>query len=291
MMNWKDIRNALGRVVRGKPAELPPTAPTPVAPLITTVIAPPEPLPLIAGDSPMEWYLKQFISYAARTTNVYGNVSGPGAFTPANILAFAPSMGFTEQLQVRVRPLTADQYLESLKKTNPTLAEIIDRTDLKKSLKPQVNIYEGEPWTDPLTAIAAVAPPKDLLAFDATAESIRLIPDLEMLSWVMKRGNRFREYLVKTNQAGIPGQAAIFVYKRIEENEQIKTVVEQHLPATGVLFSPDKVKMYVDATAQHKVRGLIDEYDALVKTAEGEQAEFVGYVADGIRKNHLELYI
>ena len=290
-MNWKDIRNALGRVVRGKPAELPPTAPTPVVPLITTVIAPPEPLPLIAGDSPMEWYLKQFMSYAARTTNVYGTVSGPGAFTPANILAFAPSMGFTEQLQVRVRPLTADQYLESLKKTSPTLAEIIDCTDLKKSLKPQVNIYEGEPWTDPLTAIAAVAPPKDLLAFDATAESIRLIPDLEMLSWVMKRGNRFREYLAKTNQAGIPGQAAIFVYKRIEENEQIKTVVEQHLPATGVLFSPDKVKMYVDATAQHKVRGLIDEYDALVKTAEGEQAEFVGYVADGIRKNHPELYV
>ncbi len=207
-----------------------------------------------------------------------GKMKGVKQFDPSLVKPYCPHLCFGSKLEAGVRDLSRQEYLGILKDTSPDLWNLLNSSDLKEGLPEYgIDIYSESSFKDVPQAIGIIAEPgrEAMQSLQESTRNIKIIPDMKFLSLFMERGQEFRDYLSKSN---FSESGELFVYcKQLTTGPAYgrsfpNSKTEKNIPDSTSLFSPDKLLHYIQETGSKEIRGMMQEYEEIIKYLKGGNA-------------------
>ena len=284
----------MAKVVRGIGAERPEGQPVPesvAAPQATLLQEEDKPIIDVVGK-----ILTDYIHAYCQEINTLNPliVAARIPLHPARITPFASYIGFTEKLNIMVRPLTKPEFITAITQMNPELGSSLSETDLQNDLPDKINLYQKKDFSELMQTMGVYEQADEVRKISYASEKFKLISTLEMLSLFMETGAAFLEYLGSTAfqkyRSIMPQQRPLVTnYTALNKMGMDVTIFGEFFPPTSEVFSPDTLRAYV-TTGSKDVKGFMEEYRQIENCAKGNSERLYTFLHTGLAKINTELF-
>ncbi len=249
-------------------------------------------------DAPSEDSLstdsQKIVEHYVKALDSFVNSSGTTAFSEELARPYYPFLRFNKKMEIVVRSLSRDEYLDVLKVTSPELGEILSKTDLQDDLPAEnIGIYNRNVfrnvhsslnlfWEEGRTNIDKLR--------DCSSQ-MTLVPDMEYFCLFTGTNKQLLEYFT-VNKVRLE-KPLLVLYHNKDSGFVNRLTAEHHLPQSSDLFSQENLLNYVRKGSCKKLKDMIHDYERWTNhlTRRGDESKKREGFYQYLYKTHPELTI